>query len=381
MSLERRRFLAWGMSAAGGLAASGCGSAGPLPDADGEPPPPPAWSVNPVVGDGRWIDREPPREPPGLYDKRPCEVAVTIEMRGRGNATDLRATTPVPTPHPEQSIDEVTIETAGCQARIQAVGEGAAQLLVSAPGIAAGQVLRATARFQLTLAKQCFGHTRDRFPAQQPQPAAGIRTAFLGNSPGIETGSAQVRRLLETVRGPGSEHPWDLALRCWAWVREQIRPRIGPYTSVVKAIENRSGDCEEMAAVFVALCRRAEIPARLVWVPNHNWAEFHLVDERGTGHWIPVHTSCYPWFGWTGVHELVIQKGDRVTPAHARAPQRLVEDWGQAAGPRPTFRWTAELKPLPEKDGDDPGPGGRVKQDNGIWTLAGHRLDRLLRRQ
>jgi hypothetical protein len=80
------------------------------------------------------------------------------------------------------------------------------------------------------------------------------------------------------------------------------------------------------------------------------------------------------------VHELVIQKGDRVIPAHARAPQRLLEDWGQAAGPRPTFRWTAELAPLPEKTGADPGPGRRVKQNSGEWTLAGHRLDSLLRR-
>lgn len=373
MTLERRSFLAWSISAAGGMAA-GCGSAGPSSG------PPPAWAVTPVVGDGRWIDTRPPREPQGLYDQRPFELAVGIEMRSRGNATDLRASTPAPVAHPEQPIDDVRIETDGCQARVQAVGAGAAQLLVSAAGIAPGQVMRATARYRLTIAKQCFGHERDRFPARQPPPAANIRTAFLGNSPGIETSSVQVRKLLETIRGPGSEHPWDLARRCWTWVREQIAPRIGPYTSVVKAIENRLGDCEEMAAVFVALCRRAEIPARLVWVPNHNWAEFHLVDDKGVGHWIPAHTACYEWFGWTGVHELVVQKGDRVTPAHARGPQRLLEDWGQAAGPRPTFRWTAELKPLPETEGGDPGPGGRVKQASGEWALTGHRLDSRMRR-
>ena len=375
MSLRRRSLLVWGMSAAGGLTVA-CGR--PSGSSSGQPP---AWSTVPVVGDGRWIEVAPPGGPAGYYDRRPFELAVGVEMRGRGNATDLRATTPVPTPHPEQPIDDVQIATEGCQARIQAVGEGAAQLLVSAGGITAGQVIRATARYRLTVAKQYFGHERDRFPSRQPPPAVAIRDRYLGNSPGIETSSALVRKLLDTIRGPASEHPWDVAQRCWRWVREHIRPRIGPYTNVVKAIENRVGDCEEMAAVFVALCRRAEIPARLVWVPNHNWAEFHLVDEQGTGHWIPAHTACYPWFGWTGVHELVIQKGDRVLPAHARAPQRLLEDWGQAAGPRPAFRWTAELTPLPAKMGDDPGPGGRVKQVSGEWTLAGHRLDSLLRRQ
>lgn len=375
MPLDRRSFLVWCGFAAGGMVVARGRTRAPAAG------PPPAWAVVPVVGDGRWIEVDPPREPAGYYDRRPFELAVGIEMRGRGNATDLRATTPVPMPHPEQSIDDVKIETEGCQARIQAVGEGAAQLLVSAGGIAAGQVIRATARCRLTVAKQYFGHERDRFPARQPPPAPDVRDGYLGNSPGIETSSAQVRKLLDTIRGPGAEHPWDLARRCWTWVRENIRPRIGPFTGVVRAIDNRVGDCEEMAGVFVALCRRAEIPARVVWVPNHNWAEFHLVDEEGTGHWIPAHTACYPWFGWTGVHELVIQKGDRMIPAHARGPQRLLEDWGQAAGVRPAFRWTAELTPLPAKAGDDPGPGGRVKEESGEWKLARHRLDSLLRRQ
>jgi transglutaminase-like putative cysteine protease len=371
MPLDRRSFVAWGVSAAGGMAV-GSRAAEVTP---------PAYSVNPVVGDGRWIDAAPPREPAGYYDRRPFELTVGIEMRGRGNATNLRASTPVPAPHPEQPIEDVQIETEGCQARVHVVGDGAAQLLVSAAAIGGGQVIRATARYQLSIAKQYFGHERDRFPARQPRPAQDIRDRYLGNSPGIETGSAPVRRLFDTLRGPGSEHPWDFARRCWTWVRENIRPRIGPYTSVVKAIEETVGDCEEMAGVFVALCRRAEIPARLVWVPNHNWAEFYLVDDRGGGHWIPAHTACYPWFGWTGVHELVIQKGDRVIPAHARSAQRLLEDWGQAAGPRPAYRWTAALVPLPAEEGADPGPGGRVKQPSGEWKLSGHRLDKLLRRQ
>ena len=44
--------------------------------------------------------------------------------------------------------------------------------------------------------------------------------------------------------------------------------------------------CEERAAVFIAFCRAVGIPARLVWVPSHNWAEFFLVDNDGKGQWI-----------------------------------------------------------------------------------------------
>ena len=372
----RREFVGASLAAAGGVAVSLRYRPGVE---SGSPGLPPAWAVVPVVGDGRWIDVEPPAEGIGYFDERPFSLAVTIEIRGRGNAAHVRAATPVPVPHPEQKVGDMKIETQGCEARIHAAGAGVAQLVVSAAAISAGTVLRATARYRLAVAKQYFGHQSERFPRVQAKPAPEIRGDYLLNSPGIETGSSQVQRLLAAVRGPGDEHPWDLARRCWTWVRENIRPQIGPYTSVARAIDDRIGDCEEMAGVFVALCRRAGIPARLVWVPNHAWAEFHLVDEYGVGHWIPAHTACYSWFGWTGVHELVIQKGDRVTPVQTRTPQRLLEDWGQAMGPRPEFHWTAELTPLAVRDGEDPGPGGRVKHQSGEWKLAGHPLDSLLR--
>lgn len=375
--LKRRVFVSGAAAAVGGAALV----RRPWPGYGGSTPgQPPAWAVVPVVGDGRWIDIEPPAEKVGYFDERPFDLAVGIEIRGRGFAAHVRASTPVPVFHPEQRVEDLGLETQGCEARIHAVAAGVGQLVVSAAAINPGAVLRATARFRLSIAKQYFGHERERFPRVQAKPAPEIR-GYLLDSPGIQTSSPQVRRLLATIRGAGDEHAWDLARRCWTWVRENIRPLIGPYTNVVRAIDDRIGDCEEMAGVFVALCRRAGIPARLVWVPNHAWAEFHLVDEYGVGHWIPAHTACYPWFGWTGVHELVIQKGDRVIPFQARSPQRLLEDWGQAMGVRPEFRWTAALAPLPQGEGEDPGPGGRIKHESGEWKLTGHPLDSKLRPQ
>jgi hypothetical protein len=163
-------------------------------------------------------------------------------------------------------------------------------------------------------------------------------------------------------------------------VWQHIRARAGIYTSVVAALRDRVGDCEERAAVFVALCRAAGIPARLVWIPNHNWAEFGLCDEAGQLRWIPAHTSCYSWFGWTGAHELVLQKGDRIQVPEKRRPQRLLADWAQWQGARPRLRWAAELTPLPAELGADPGPGHRRKDEKGEWVvIGGHALDPYLR--
>jgi hypothetical protein len=136
-----------------------------------------------------------------------------------------------------------------------------------------------------------------------------------------------------------------------------------------------------MSAMFVALCRAGGIPARLVWVPNHNWAEFYLTDQQGQGHWIPAHTACYFWFGWTGAHELVLQKGDRLQVPERKGYFRLLEDWAQWMGKRPAVRYPAELVPKPSAPGADAGPGCRSKIETGEWQVVGnHPLNRYVRR-
>jgi hypothetical protein len=347
----------------------------------------PTHAVIPVVGDGKWIWTEPPSGQTGYLEPRSFQLKIGIELTGEGDATNIRASTPVPLEHPEQSVDDVRLEADGCQARLQQVGEGAAQILLAASQIARGQIIRAIAHYQLTLKKQYLGHAADHFPAEQPEPPPAIRKLYLQESPGIQTRSPEVQKLLARLLRYDQPHPWDLSRRFTDWIGENIEPKRGTFIGVVNALKRGHGDCEEMAGIMVALCRAAEIPARLVWIPNHNWAEMYLADHDGEGHWIPVHTACYSWFGWTGVHELVIQKGDRVFPPHEERAQRLLGDWMQWMGKRPTSRYIAELTPLPPKaadasssSGSDPGPGARTKIGSGEWKLTGaHPMDRYMR--
>jgi hypothetical protein len=177
------------------------------------------------------------------------------------------------------------------------------------------------------------------------------------------------------------KHPFEQVRAFADWVPINIKPQIGAYTSVTAALDDRRGDCEEMAAVFVALCRAIGIPARLVWVPNHNWAEFYLTDNDGQGHWIPAHTACYSWFGFNGAHELVLQKGDRVMLPERRKQVRLLADWTRYSGSAPKTRYTAELTPLAAEPDGDAGPGARLKDAKGEWQLVGHHpLDSAMRR-
>jgi len=376
VSIGRRDFLASGVAAlaAGALARdinqSGVGESSHVGA---------THSVVPVVGDGRWIWNQPPKQDTGYLELRSFKLKIGIELEGTGNTDQAQSTTPVPIAYPEQEIESRQIETNGCVAQVQKLNDGAAQLQMLATGLGKGKIATAYVHDRVILSKQYHRFSAERFPVEQTVPA-DVRRVALQDSPGIETRAKSVRELAdELVRG--SEHPWDRARAFCTWVRQNIEPQLGPYTSVSTALQTRRGDCEEMAGVFIALCRAVEIPARLVWVPNHAWAEFYLVDHDRQGHWIPAHTACYPWFGFTGAHELVLQKGDRVAVPLRTRQLRLMDDWLRWSGAKPRVRYTAELTPEPPSEGADAGPGARQKDERGDWKLVGnYATDKYVRR-
>jgi transglutaminase-like putative cysteine protease len=339
----------------------------------------PIHSYDPVIGDGYWIWRDPPEKERGYLEPRSYEVSIGVQLQGLEDRTEAMAATPVPVSHPEQKVEEVRIETVGCDAVIRELAPGAAQLMMHARSFDAGQIVKAIAHYKVTIFKQYHAFQIEQFPEKQVVPKE-IRMSALGDSPGIQANAGRVRKLAREL-SQGISHPWNQAKAFVEWIRNNIRPQYGPYTSVLTAIDKRVGDCEEMSALFVAFCRASGIPARLVWVPNHNWTEFYLVDNEDTGHWIPVHPACYHWFGWTGVHELVLQKGDRVHIPEQSSPSRLIMDW-MRSNARPRANYTAELTPLPSTEGGDPGPGGRRKDaKTGEWKITGkHEMDRYARR-
>lgn len=337
----------------------------------------PTYSIVPVVGDGKWIWTKPP-EKTGYLEPRDYELSIGIELQGTSSASGVKATTVAPIKQPEQEILDVKIETQGCEAALRPIANEAAQLILAAPGIVSGQILRAVATYKLRVSKEYFGYQQEQFPGVQKAPRA-LAKQYLGESPGIQTNHRDVKSLMEKLVAT-SDHPWQKATKFHEWVWENIKGRPGYFTNVLVALRDKTGDCEERAAVFVALCRAAGIPARLVWVPNHNWAEFWLHDEKGGGHWIPAHTSCYSWFGWTGAHEVVLQKGDKLQVPEDRKPLRLLADWMQWQGGRPKAHYAAELRPVAADSSTDPGPGARSKDKKGEWVLLNkHPDDRYMR--
>ncbi|HKL85502.1 MAG TPA: transglutaminase domain-containing protein [Treponemataceae bacterium] len=91
------------------------------------------------------------------------------------------------------------------------------------------------------------------------------------------------------------KNPWRKAKLIYDWILENIKPMPGknPDRSIETALTEKTGDAYDMALLFTALARAAEIPAVPVagilvnnkrQAQNHWWAEFWI---EGTG-WVPV---------------------------------------------------------------------------------------------
>lgn len=368
MTIDRRQLLA-GMAGVLGAAPFAAGSPAARPAATrveltirGSRVPR-TFSITPVVYDGKWNWKEQPLDQKGYLDPREFDVRAGIRWRSDGQTRNLKGSTLVPCAFPEQEVLNWQIEKPeGCEARVQPLSDTAAQLQMAAPGIRPGETITVAVVARVRLFRFCPHYSADQFADGQEYPQA-IRDHYLGNSPGIRCEMPGVRELVKSIT---SRHdpPWQRARRFFDWAWDNIEGLPGKYTSVQAAIRNGRGDCEERAGVFVALCRANGIPARLVLVPNHCWAEFCLINQDGEACWIPAHTAAYNWFGWTGTHELVLQKGDRIDQPGKDKTVRLVEDWYQFQGRRPIIEYFGELVPVE-------GPGQRVRNRQGGWDLAG----------
>ena len=328
----------------------------------------PTFSVTPVAFDGEWVWGKQPTDQKGWLDPRVFELEVGVRWRSEGNVRNLRFSTVAPVEFPEQRILDFRIAASpGCSARVVPISDTVGQLQIGLERMERGQQMEARAVYRLLISRYCPHFECSQFPAKQSYDLS-IREQGLGNSPGIQCDLDAIRAVIASIVNE-RDSAWAKAHKFYEWVWGNIRGRRGKYTSVQAALSRRVGDCEERAAVFIALCRAVKIPSRLVWVPGHCWAEFCLCDRSGKPHWIPAHTAAYRWFGWTGAHEVILQKGDRFSVIGKQSKVRLIADWYSFQGRRPAIEFFGELKPISRYD-SDPGPGRRRKNKEGGWDLV-----------
>jgi hypothetical protein len=139
-----------------------------------------------------------------------------------------------------------------------------------------------------------------------------------------------------------AENAWDYVEQIYDFVRDKVKYVEGDLKNASVALRDGRGDCEEMTSLFIALCRNARIPARMVWIPDHCYPEFYLEDGDGNGHWFPCQAAGTRLFGRMDEYRPVWQKGDRFKVPQRRGVVRYVTDFFKCdprgkGTPRPKF--------------------------------------------
>jgi len=284
-----------------------------------------------VQAEAQFIDDKPPAEAGGqplLRNPRTMYLQVGINVQAGGGALKgVSGTAPVPLDWDEQKVkligEERTANVRGLAYRT--VGHTTKQVVMSAPMVPANTAAKVLLTFELTRYEivaptdTAQYHIPDRVePALRP---------YLGASPYIETRNVKIRDLAKKLfAAKEGASDWEKVEALYDGMRERVKYVNGKLKGALAALNDGTGDCEEMTSLFIAFCRVNGIPARTVWVPEHCYPEFYLVDKEGKGHWFPCQAAGDRAFGSMPDVRPILQKGDNFIIPDNPKPQRYVAE-------------------------------------------------------
>ncbi len=276
----------------------------------------------------------------------------TIRITGKGTASNILATAPIPMDWPEQTVTVVKENTTDNVRKIsykQLTGD-ARQMVVKVNRLSSGEIAEASVIVRIE--KRKLIEPADPKQLQFASKIPASIKQYLRPSPYIESGDQQIKEIAKNLDIDASLPAWEQVEKIYNWVREKLEYKFDPQIhSCMDALKSGRGDCEELSSLFVAVCRAREIPARAVWVSanavgatTHTYPEFYLTDLEGNGFWIPCQAAGDYQFGTMSEPRPILQKGDRFKlPGHSQ-PLRYVQPSLIGNAPQGLgFEWTSRL--------------------------------------
>lgn len=258
------------------------------------------------------------------------EFGVRVECSG-GYALTTTVNAPIPIEWPDQEL-ELYEETKSNNIKKNIItkplkGTGnASYMAFGVPRLNNGDYAEGILRYRVKRKNTIRPEDTDQF--EFAEKLKGKMKAYLKPSPFIDSRSKQIRGIGEEILAETKDLPaWDQVEAIYSWVRENVRYKFDklPHTCA-EALESGHGDCEELSALFIAICRSRGIPARAVWVPGHTYPEFYLADATGQGHWFPCQAAGQNHeFGEMNEARPILQKGDRFRTPVGKEWKRYVE--------------------------------------------------------
>lgn len=264
-----------------------------------------------------------------------------------GPCAGIYGTFQVPVDWPEQDVKvvEEEISDAVRRSRYRELEGGVRQMVVLIPQLGFGETASAVVTFEITRRVKPLPSDTTAYEIPKALPP-GFRR-YLTNSPQIDCRSGKIRRLAKEITADESS-AWEKAKAIHDWVKENIEHSNRSLQGTLETLASKSGNHEDLAGLFVALCRARKIPARLVWVPNYCYAEFYLANasgEEGDGEWFPCELKEKTDFGLVEQPYVILQKGENIRVPEADERQRFVPEFVNVkSGRRPRVSFIRETK-------------------------------------
>ncbi|MDO5579962.1 MAG: transglutaminase-like domain-containing protein [Planctomycetia bacterium] len=246
-------------------------------------------------------------------NKQKYRFGMIFEARGGGACSDISGSVPVPMDFPDQQV-RILEEHFPNRTRVfyrELKEGGVKQLVMKAGTLRSGQKLEASVLMEID--RKTVLPPEDTSVYRIPHKTPRNFRLYLREGLYMESGSKKIRDLARSLtREEGSD--WKKVEALFNYVRKNIAYKEdmaeAPIRGALAALRSENGDCEDMCALFIALCRSQDIPARLVHVPGHCFAEFYLIDEKGKGYWFPAQVAGTEPFGGMQDPRIILQKGD-----------------------------------------------------------------------
>ncbi|MFW6168844.1 MAG: transglutaminase-like domain-containing protein [Planctomycetota bacterium] len=252
-------------------------------------------------------------------------TGVRVSARG-APCFGVHGTFSVPVDWPEQDVKvvEENISDVVNRTRYRNLEHGVRQMWFMIRRLDGGEQAEVTVTFEITRRTKPIPDdtTGYRIPESIPREAR----QWLMPSPKINCRSGRIRTKAKEIIAD-KETAWEQVAAIHDWVKENIRHTNESLKGAVDTLEKKTGNHEDLAGLFIALCRASEVPARTVWVPGYCHAEFYLQDKEGNGTWFPCEFKEKTEFGTVSQPYLILQKGDNIRVPEIKTPQRFVPEY------------------------------------------------------
>jgi hypothetical protein len=236
-------------------------------------------------------------------------------------------TVPVPMEWKEQRIISVNEEkmSAGLASRIEypIINGGAMEMRIQLGNVQPTRPLELVIEVELENYELLPPENTGQYiiPKRVPQELQ----RYINESPCIESKNIVFSRMYADIT-KNRRTDWDKVEALYSFVQNNVKYNNEAWKDEAKgalAVTKMpkgewTADCKDMSCLFVALCRAGKIPARIVRVPGHCYAEFFLEmkqdnaprNARPIGFWFPCQVAGTYSFGGIPEKRVILQKGD-----------------------------------------------------------------------